>query len=106
MHTRRQAQANWTAANAVHRHADCVEALAECKAHPEGLLMLLDVCFADYQPNGDLPVAPSAIPIGDGFEVYTPKVTSLLSDRQPATKQDIHMASISLAFYAQLAIIA
>lgn len=27
----------------------------------------------DYQPGNGLPVSASAVPIGDGFEVYTPK---------------------------------
>eukprot|EP00882_Tetradesmus_deserticola_P013553 GHRQ01014389.1.p1 GENE.GHRQ01014389.1~~GHRQ01014389.1.p1 ORF type:complete len:187 (+),score=43.90 GHRQ01014389.1:193-753(+) len=27
----------------------------------------------DYQPSNALPVSASAVPIGDGFEVYTPK---------------------------------
>jgi hypothetical protein len=43
------------------------------------LIAVFGVCcmdiLSDYQPGNTAPVAPSAIAVGDGFEVYTDKVS-------------------------------
>jgi hypothetical protein len=47
--------------------------------HTSGAVLILPpssvlfVIAADYQPGNALPVSASSLPIGEGFEVYTPK---------------------------------